>query len=77
MKWRLNLIRMPREIVLGWGDTIETIYSVSPEENRIAKVVEMKKEGHWVWVRLEGDKLAWHWGTKWTRLVARANKLEK
>ncbi|MEK4002515.1 hypothetical protein MHI59_27140 [Bacillus sp. FSL K6-2822] len=59
------------------GDTIETIYSVSPEENRIAKVVEMKKEGHWVWVRLEGDKLAWHWGTKWTRLVARANKLEK
>ncbi|EDX66442.1 MULTISPECIES: hypothetical protein [Bacillus] len=59
------------------GDTIEITYSVSPEENRIAKVVEMKKEGHWVWVRLEGDKLAWHWGTKWTRLVARADKVKK
>lgn len=58
------------------GDTIETIYSVSPEENRIAKVVEMKKEGHWIWIRLEGDKLAWHWGTKRTRLVARARKVK-
>lgn len=58
------------------GDTIETLYGKDSELYRIDKVVEMKKEGHWVWVRLEGDKLAWIWGTKWTRLVARADKLE-
>lgn len=56
------------------GDTVETLYGEDSELYRVDKVVEMKKEGHWVWVRLESDKLAWIWGTKWTRLVARANK---
>ncbi|WP_242290423.1 hypothetical protein [Bacillus cereus group sp. BfR-BA-01319] len=59
------------------GDIVETIYSVGSESNRVAKVLEMKKEGHWVWVRLEGDNLAWIWGTKWTKLVARADKVKK
>ncbi|MDA2535770.1 hypothetical protein P4I85_22695 [Bacillus cereus] len=28
------------------GDIVETIYSVGSESNRVAKVLEMKKEGH-------------------------------
>lgn len=58
------------------GDTIETLYSGGSQKNMITKVVAMQKKGHWVWVRLEGDGLAWHWGTKWTRLVARADKVK-
>lgn len=38
------------------GDMIETLYGGDSELYKIAKVVEMKKEGHWIWIRLEGDK---------------------
>lgn len=55
-------------------DIVETIYSVGSESNSVAKVLEMTKEGHWV--RLEGDNLAWILGTKWTKLVTRADKVK-
>lgn len=56
------------------GDMVEILYGEDPELHKVAKVVKMKKEGHWVWIRLEGDWCWWIWGTKRTRLVVMIEK---
>ncbi len=52
------------------GDLVEIIYSKEPEAK---KVVAMKKRGHMVFVRFEGEYVhGWTWGTKHTRKIIKA-----